>query len=634
MRILLVEDDRALIDVLSIALTEQNYAIDVVTDGEKGWTYGSTYNYDLIVLDWLLPKLDGISLCRRFRDRGNDTPILLLTSRNNIQDKIKGLDAGADDYICKPVDLEELMARIRALLRRINSNHSPLLTWGDLQLEPRSCEVRYRGELITLTAKEYALLELFLRHSHEVLSIEEIINSLWSSVEYPSEATVRSHLRRLRHKLKQAGLAQDPIETVQGRGYALKSLNLVEGDSNTPPTPADSQPDKQSRHLAALMGVWEKYRERSKQQLITLQETVRAAKIGNLNQDDRQTAIFTAHNLAGNLGMFGFDRGSQLAQELEKLLRQETTIDANANSYDISRQEGTAWQTILDDLQQELNLKEDDDTADACCCLSQHQPLLLIVDDNIPESTQLALTANNEGIETIVFQSPESAANWSIGRSSEELPSLALIKLSCSDANSTASLAEQHPEAFSLIAELKLLEPSIPSIVVSERDRFQDRLQVVRHGGCFYLKQPLTPKQIVSYCQQTLQRSSFGKRIAIVDDDIELLRSLPSLLQPWGFKLTTLHDPRQFWDVLSVVHPDLLILDIEMPYLSGIELCQVLRSHPYWCKIPIIFLTVHQDPSLRDRVFTIGADDLIYKPIVAKQLASRIVNHLGRSRLV
>lgn len=130
MRILLVDDDEALVDILTRTLAERSYAIDVVTDGEQGWIYGSTYTYDLIILDWSLPKLDGISLCRRFRARGYNTPIILLTSRQGSQNKIKGLDAGADDYICKPFDLEELTARIRALLRRLNCDFLPVLSWG------------------------------------------------------------------------------------------------------------------------------------------------------------------------------------------------------------------------------------------------------------------------------------------------------------------------------------------------------------------------------------------------------------------------------------------------------------------------------------------------------------------------
>ncbi len=164
MRILLVDDDATLIDVLPRMLTKHNYAIDTATDGEQGWIYGSTYNYDLIILDWSLPKLDGISLCKRFRAHGCDPPILLLTARNTSQDKIRGLDAGADDYLCKPFDVEELAARIRALLRRLNCDFLSVLSWGGLQLDSSNCEVTYRGELLSLTAKEYRLLELFLRH--------------------------------------------------------------------------------------------------------------------------------------------------------------------------------------------------------------------------------------------------------------------------------------------------------------------------------------------------------------------------------------------------------------------------------------------------------------------------------------
>ena len=223
MRILLVDDDETLVDLLTKALAERSYTLDVATDGEQGWIYGSTYTYDLIILDWSLPKLDGIKLCQRFRDHSCNTPIILLTSRHGSQNKIRGLDAGADDYVCKPFDVEELAARIRALLRRLNCDFLPILKWGNLQLDPCNCQVTFRGKILTLAAKEYGLLELFLRHSQEVVSIEDIIESLWSSMEYPSDATVRSHIRRLRQKLKLAGLPEDIIVTVRGQGYCLKS---------------------------------------------------------------------------------------------------------------------------------------------------------------------------------------------------------------------------------------------------------------------------------------------------------------------------------------------------------------------------------------------------------------------------
>ncbi|ELR99675.1 response regulator transcription factor [Gloeocapsa sp. PCC 73106] len=235
MRILLVEYDQNLIDLIQKGLAKYNYAIDAVTDGEQGWVYGSTYNYDLIILAWLLPELDAISLCQRFRHQNYHFPILVLTTRSGSYDRIRLLDAGADSYLCKPVNIDELAAHIRALSRRLNSCFFSILSWGALQLDTCSCEVTFKGEPIHLTAKEYGLLELFLRYKHEVLDLETIMESLWSSVEYPAEATIRSHIRHLRRKLKLAGLPEDLITTLQGRGYCLKThdKNLRNDTSNS-----------------------------------------------------------------------------------------------------------------------------------------------------------------------------------------------------------------------------------------------------------------------------------------------------------------------------------------------------------------------------------------------------------------
>ncbi|MGL5794413.1 MAG: response regulator, partial [Waterburya sp.] len=317
MKILLVDDDETLVELLTRTLAEKSYAIDVARDGEQGWIYGSTYAYDLIILDWSLPKLDGISLCQRFRSRGYSTPIMLLTSRQGSQNKIRGLDAGADDYICKPFDVEELSARIRALLRRLKCDFLPVLSWGNLQLDPCSCQVTYEGKELSLAAKEYRLLELFLRHSQEVLTIEDIIESLWSSMEYPAEATVRSHIRRLRDKLKVTGLPEDLIATVRGQGYCLKSL-----PSNAHcPVAKQQQPDKKTQHLAVLKAIWQKHQPKREQQLTTLKQTITSLQTGTLELSDRLSAIIAAHSLAGNLGQFGLDRASQLAKELEQLLQ-------------------------------------------------------------------------------------------------------------------------------------------------------------------------------------------------------------------------------------------------------------------------------------------------------------------------
>lgn len=223
MKILLVEDDERIARALAEALSDQNYAVDIAIDGEEGWAYVEAYQYSLILLDWMLPKLDGIHFCQRLRQRGLHTPVLLLTAKDTSTDKVIGLDAGADDYVVKPFDLQELMARIRALLRRGNSTLPPVLEWGKLRLDPGTTEVVYGNQPLHLTPKEYQLIELFLRQGRRTLNRSTILEQLWTSEEPPGEETVKVHIRSLRQKLAAVG-ATDFIETVYGLGYRLKQF--------------------------------------------------------------------------------------------------------------------------------------------------------------------------------------------------------------------------------------------------------------------------------------------------------------------------------------------------------------------------------------------------------------------------
>jgi DNA-binding response OmpR family regulator len=223
MKILLVEDDDRIAKALAEILTDKDYIVDIASDGQVGWEFVKSFPYNLIVLDLMLPRLDGLTLCRKLRQEGYSTPILLLTAKDTITDKVIGLDAGADDYVVKPFDLQELMARIRALLRR-GIILPPVFEWENLRLDPSSCEVTYNRQPVYLTRKEYKILELFLRHSHQVLNRDEILKYIWSSEEPPGEETIKVHIRSLRQKLKSAGATFDFIETVYGLGYRLKQI--------------------------------------------------------------------------------------------------------------------------------------------------------------------------------------------------------------------------------------------------------------------------------------------------------------------------------------------------------------------------------------------------------------------------
>ena len=224
MRILVVEDDVQLAEMLTEALTDREYVVNVAKDGQTAWEWVELLEYDLIVLDVTLPKLDGISFCQRLREHHSALPVLMLTARDTVADKITGLDAGADDYVVKPFDLQELMARIRTLLRRGSTAATLSLSWGSLRLNSSTYEVTYEKQPLHLTPKEYALLELLVSGGRRVLSRSGIIERIWSLEAPPTEETVKSHIKSLRMKLRAVGAPEDLIETVHGRGYRLKML--------------------------------------------------------------------------------------------------------------------------------------------------------------------------------------------------------------------------------------------------------------------------------------------------------------------------------------------------------------------------------------------------------------------------
>ncbi|PMB08841.1 DNA-binding response regulator [Fischerella thermalis CCMEE 5282] len=221
MRILIVEDDDRIAKPLAEDLKHQHHAVDIAGDGIEGWEYAQAGNYDLILLDLMLPRLDGITLCKRLRASNCNAFILMLTARDTTSDKIIGLDAGADDYLVKPFELEELAARIRALSRRSPEIRQSILVHGDLQLDPSNCHVTYAGKPLSLTPKEYMILECFLRNPTQVLTRSAILDKLWEFDKLSGEETVKTHITNLRKKLRAVGSSEDFIETVYGVGYRL-----------------------------------------------------------------------------------------------------------------------------------------------------------------------------------------------------------------------------------------------------------------------------------------------------------------------------------------------------------------------------------------------------------------------------
>jgi two-component system, OmpR family, response regulator QseB len=220
---LIVEDDDRIAKPLAEDLKHQNHVVDIVSDGIEGLEYAQSGNYDLILLDLMLPGLDGITVCKRLRTAKYSTPILMLTARDTTSDKIIGLDAGADDYLVKPFELEELAARIRALSRRNIDTRQPILIHGDLQLDPSNCNVTYAGNPLLLTPKEYMILECFLKNPTQLLTRSAILDKLWEFDKLSGEETVKTHIANLRKKLRTAGSSEGFIETIYGIGYRLST---------------------------------------------------------------------------------------------------------------------------------------------------------------------------------------------------------------------------------------------------------------------------------------------------------------------------------------------------------------------------------------------------------------------------
>src|SRR6266496_2338967 len=218
MRILVVEDEPKLAASLDEGLREAEYTVDVAADGEEALGYASTSTYDAIVLDIQLPRVDGLEVCRRVRAGGSLTPILLLTARDTLDDKVAGLDRGADDYLTKPFELAELLARLRALLRRNGFQKDGLLRVADLTLDPASRTVQRSERSIDLTKREYAILETLLRRPGWVVTRDAIIDSVWG-FEYPDSSNlIDVYVGRLRRKLGDPAL----IQTVRGTGYRIQ----------------------------------------------------------------------------------------------------------------------------------------------------------------------------------------------------------------------------------------------------------------------------------------------------------------------------------------------------------------------------------------------------------------------------
>ena len=221
MRILLVEDEVKLAHAMKRALELQKYAVDVANNGKDGLDFAIGEDFSLIILDVMLPEIDGIEICKRIREAGIHTPVMMLTARGQISDKVTGLDVGADDYMVKPFSFEELFARIRALVRRPAQANDPVLSIKNLSLDPKTFTVKRDDRVIELSSKEFSLLEYLLRNKNAVMNKDQIIAHVWNYDSDVLPSTIEVHVKHLRDKIDVTG-EESLIHTIRGRGYTIR----------------------------------------------------------------------------------------------------------------------------------------------------------------------------------------------------------------------------------------------------------------------------------------------------------------------------------------------------------------------------------------------------------------------------
>jgi PAS domain S-box-containing protein len=513
MKILVIEDDQLSAHTLTSILTEQNYAVEVAADGDIAWNLIDTYDYDLILLDIMLPKLDGISLCKKIRLSGQQVPILLLTGCDSSHDKAIGLDAGADDYVVKPFDSEELVARVRALLRRGSMTSQPILEWGNLELDPSSCEVKYQENLLSLTPKEYALLELLMRNNRRVFSCGMILEHLWSYEDTPGEEAVRTHIKGLRMKLKSAGAAHDLIETVYGIGYRLKPLeNKVEQKVKKrqiqPIKDQDSNQNidvKNQKTLAALGEIWHKFKHRVEEQVNIIEQVLDQELELEVDEELRSQAAAQAHTLAGSLGTFGLDEGSKLARKIEKLLKSEQILTANDRN---------KLSNFVKSLRQEINTKNKNNhklvpshqtfnqkLQSSITTKKINQTKILVVDDDPQILEILATILTPWGLEIITINNPfQFLETWHIIN-----PDMLILDVEMPGKNGIelCQIVRNHPQGSEL-----------PILFLTVHNDAETVNQVFSIGADDFVSKPIIGSELVNRIINRLERVKLLQKMA------------------------------------------------------------------------------------------------------------------------
>jgi diguanylate cyclase (GGDEF)-like protein len=372
-----------------------------------------------------------------------------------------------------------------------------------------------------------------------------------------------------------------------------------------------TDPAESAAPPAAFPTVWDHFRDATLERVDVIEDAVVALLEGKLSSDQRREAVREAGKLAGSAETFGFPRSSQLAQEIEKTLSADSPIQQDAV---VISEQLLALRTDLEGAPQALSSGTE-------LFVAGESPLLLLVE--VDESIAQRVVAVGEARRLRIFSSRSVEA--ARGMLMMEQVSVVIVGYRSSSSDE---------EVLGFLAELSARDPPIPSIVITDRHGFEDRLQVARRGARKFVDNTTPARAIVNAAMIILGATrGASATILAVDDNAQILSILTTVLNRRGMKVVTLEDSRRFWDVLEEVDPDLVILDLEMPHIDGLDLCQVMRNDRHWSQLPVLFLTGHGDPANFQKAFAVGGDDVVLKPFQSFELITRIENRLQRARI-
>lgn len=365
---------------------------------------------------------------------------------------------------------------------------------------------------------------------------------------------------------------------------------------------------------AAIAQLWVRFRPQALERVAILEEALAALNQGSLDAALCQAAEKNAHKLAGSVGTFGFASASVIARKIEHIF--QDGLAAAAQNHATLRELIPALRPLL-----EAQVEAASGSEPAAPSAGSRRPSLLVVDHDPGFATQLIHEAALKGLRATHVSTHDQARTAIAG----QRPQAVILSLSFPG-------GKEH--SLNLLKELEQATPPIPTLVLTEQDDFNDRIQIARLGGEGALSKTQSLSQILEWMSVLLDRLNATRaRVLAVDDDPQVLSTVRALLEPHGVLLTSIENPLNFWEAMDEVSPDLIMLDVQMPHISGLELCRLVRGDPRWSSTPVLFLTAQTDTETVQRIFSAGADDYVSKPIVGPELVTRIANRLERTQL-